>query len=91
MPKDNEERKRVVRRRNVNEGSSTRPYGVRIRVTRAISARLASMQGLCHAHGRRETLAELWETVCMPALADYVRPYADKAKAERVAEKGGAK
>ena len=91
MPKSEEKngRRRVVRRRNANEGSETRPYGVRIRVTREVSARLASMQGLCWRYGKRETLADLWEAVCMPALADYVRPYADKAKAEREAEKGG--
>lgn len=91
MPKSEETkgRRRVVRRRNLNEGSETRPYGVRIRVTREVSARLASMQGLCWRYGKRETLADLFETACMPALADYVRPYADKAKAEREAEKGG--
>lgn len=84
------ERRRVVRRRNLNTGSETRPFGVRIRATREVSARLASIQGLCWRYGKRETLADLWEAVCMPALAEYVRPYADRAKAAREAGKGGA-
>jgi len=93
MPKNEEtnERRRAVRRRNLNTGSETRPYGVRIRATREVSARLASLQGLCWRYGKRETLADLFEAVCMPALADYVRPYADRAKAERLAGKDGAK
>ena len=92
MPKSEEtnERRRVVRRRNLNTGSETRPYGVRIRVTRDVSARLASIQGLCWRYGKRETLADLFETACMPALADYVAKYADAAKADRAAQKGGA-
>ncbi len=93
MPKSEKTKKarRVVRRRNLNTGSETRPYCMRIRATRAVSARLASIQGLCWRYGGRETLADLFETVCMPALADYVRPYADRAKAERLAGKDGAK
>ena len=93
MPNDKEtnEGRRVVRRRNLNTGSVTRPYGVRVRVTREVSARHASIQGLCWSYGKRETLADMFEAVCMPALADYVRPYADRAKAVREAVKGGAK
>lgn len=91
MPNTNEtERKRVVRKRNLNDGSVTRPYGVRIRVTREVSSRLASIQGLCWRYGKRETLADLFETACMPALAEYVRKYADIAKADRAAKEGGA-
>lgn len=90
MPNTNEtERKRVVRKRNLNDGSAYRPYGVRIRVTREVSIRLASIQGLCWRYGKRETLADLFETACMPALAKYVRKYADVAKADRTAWKGG--
>ena len=76
-----------MRRRNLNEGSETRPYGVRIRVTRDVSARLASIQGLCWRYGKRETLAELFERVAMPALREHVRPYADRARDERKAGK----
>ena len=83
MSKETNERRRVVRHRNLNTGSETRPYGVRIRVTREVSARLASIQGLCWRYGKRETLADMWEAICMPALAAYVRPYADKARRER--------
>ena len=92
MPKNEEtnERRRVVRRRNLNTGSETRPYCMRIRATREVSARLASIQGLCWRYGARETLADLFEDVCMPALADYVAKYADAAKTAREAAKGGA-
>ena len=91
MPKTTkkDERKRVVRKRNLNEGSATRHYGVRIRVTREVSARLASIQGLCWRYGKRETLAELFEAACMPALAKYVKRYAYLAKMDRAARKGG--
>ena len=80
----------AIRRRTENEGSVTRPRKVTVRVSVHVSNRLASIQGLCRAWGKRETLADLWEAVCMPALADYVRPYADRAKAAREAAKGGA-
>ena len=83
----NLEKRRVIRRRNLNTGSGTRPYCMRIRATREVSARLASIQGLCRRYGARETLADLFEDVCMPALRDYVRPYADRAREERAALK----
>lgn len=81
----------AIRRRTKNEGSVSRPRKVTVRVTERVSNKVASIQGLCRAWGKRETLADLWEAVCMPALADYVRPYADRAKADREAKKGGAK
>ena len=81
--------RRVIRKRNVTD-EARRGYVARFRMTQRISGELASIQGLCWRYGKRETLAELWEAVCMPALADYVRPYADRAKAAREAGKGGA-
>ena len=84
-------KKCAIRRRTKNEGSVTRPRKITMRVTVGVSNKTASIQGLCRRWGKRETLAELWEVVCMPALAEYVRPYADKAKAAREAAKGGAK
>ena len=55
----------------------------RIRLTAKVSGQLASIQGLCWRHGKRETLANLWELVCMPALREHVKPYADRAREDR--------
>ena len=49
---------------------------------------MASIQGLIWRYGKRETMAELFESVCLPALAEYVKPYAEQAKLDR--ENGGA-
>ena len=80
------DRKRVIRKRNVSDGLR-RGYVARFRMTQRLSAELASMQGLCRRYGKRESLADLWESVCMPALRDHVRPYADRARDERKAGK----
>ena len=74
----------VIRKRNPTD-DHRRGYVARFRMTSAISHSLASMQGLCRRYGKRETLADLWETVCMPALIEYVSPYADKAREDRAA------
>ena len=80
------DRKHVIRKRNVSDGLR-RGYVARFRMTQRLSAELASMQGLCRRYGKRESLADLWENVCMPALRDHVRPYADRARDERKAGK----
>ena len=90
--------KPVIRKRHVNEGSTPRPYAARIRLSRSTSASLASIQGLIHAYGHGETLAELFEQVAMPAIRQYVHPYVNMAAADRsarivrrcAARKGGA-
>lgn len=81
-----EEKRRCVRRRNRNPGSESRIIKLSLRMTQATSNRLASIQGLVRAFGKRESLAELFERVAMPALAEYVRPYADRAGEARLAE-----
>ena len=81
-------RRRVVRPR-LSADWHERCLGARIRMTRRVSAELASLQGLFWRYGKRETLADLWETVCMPALREYARPYAARAKADREARKAG--
>ena len=75
--------RRRVRPRRSQTGSTVREFCVRIRLSERTSNQLASLQGLCWRFGRRETLATLFESVCLPALREHVRPYADKAKAER--------
>lgn len=77
------ERKHVIRRRSATDGSLTRSCIARFRMTQRLSNELASIQGLCWRYGKRETLAELFERVAMPAFRAHVRPYADRAKAER--------
>lgn len=81
-------RKRYVRRRGHNYGSVNRPCITRFRMTQEVSSRLASIQGLVFRYGHKETLAELFESVCLPALAEYVKPYSEQAKLDR--ENGGA-
>lgn len=84
------ERRRVIRRRKPTDGSRQRSCIARFRMTQRLSSELASIQGLCWRYGKRETLAELWESVMMPALRAHVRPYADRARDEREARKDGA-
>ena len=87
MQAQEQERKRRVRRRNTNEGSVSRPMAMRVRMTREVSSKVASIQGLIWRYGKRETMAELFESVCLPALDEYVKPYAEQAKLDR--ENGG--
>ena len=84
--KTNQERKRVIRPR-LSADENQRAYGVHIRLTKRLSSELASIQGLCWRYGERETLAVMWEAVCMPALREHVRPYADRAREDRAARK----
>ena len=77
-----------IRKRSVSPGDELRTHRLSVRMTRRISAEVASIQGLCLAHGRKETLAALFETVALPAIRAHVRPYADRARAERLAAKG---
>lgn len=86
MGKTKSDRKRVIRQR-LSADHHERCVGVRIRMTQRISGELASIQGLCWKYGDRETLADLWENLLMPALREYVRPYADRAREERKAGK----
>jgi len=81
------ERARVIRRRSATGGCRTRACIARFRMTQRLSSELASIQGLCWRYGKRETLAELFERVAMPAFRAHVRPYADRAKAEREADR----
>lgn len=72
--------RRRIRKRQAQAGSSARSHCVRIRLTAKTSNQLASLQGLCWRYGRRETLASLFEDVCLPALREHVREYADRAR-----------
>ncbi len=87
MGKAKIDRKRVIRKRNPTDESSTRTCVARFRMTQRLSGELASIQGLCWRYGKRETLAELFERVAMPAFREHVRPYADRARDERKAGK----
>lgn len=78
---------RRIRKRRAQDGSSARTHCVRIRMTATTSNQLASLQGLCWRYGKRETLAALFENVLMPALREHVKPYADRARGEREADK----
>ena len=86
MGKAKIDHKRVIRKRNVTD-EARRGYVARFRMTQRLSGELASIQGLCWRYGKRETLAELFERVAMPALREHVRPYADRARDERKAGK----
>jgi hypothetical protein len=84
MNEENEKR-RFVRRRTLNEGSVTRPRKLQIRATVAVSNEVASIQGLIFKYGHKETLADIFESVLLPRLKEYVRPYVDMARADREA------
>ena len=74
-----------VRKRRDSQGSNLRPRKIEIRATERVSNKFASIQGLIFRYGKKETIADLFENICIPALEEYVKPYAEKAKADRVA------
>ena len=75
--------RRRIRKRRAQAGSSARTHCVRVRMTAKTSNLLASLQGLCWRFGKRETLADLFEHVALPAIQAHVRPYADQAREAR--------
>lgn len=82
--------RRAVMPRSIVRPADFRKKQVCIRLTERASSRLASIQGLVCAFGKHETLARLFEEVCIPALERYVAPYAESAKMVRLTEKVGA-
>ena len=78
---------RCVRRRSHNFGSVTRPRKMEIRLTRELSGKVASIQGLIYKYGKRETMADVFEKVLFPTLQAYVASYVERAKADREAQR----
>lgn len=74
-----------VRKRRDSQGSNLRPRKIEIRATERVSNKFASIQGLIFRYGKKETIADLFENICIPALEEYVKPYAERAKADRAA------
>ena len=86
MPTDNDRAtatRRRIRKRQAQAGSSARSHCVRIRMTAKTSNQLASLQGLCWRYGKRESLADLFERVALPAIQAHVRPYVEQAREAR--------
>lgn len=81
-----EQETEYVRKRRDSQGSALRPRKIEIRATERVSNKFASIQGLIFRYGKKETIADLFENICIPALEEYVKPYAEKAKADMVAE-----
>ena len=79
-------KKEYVRKRHDHQGSVLRPRKMEIRMSESTSNRLASIQGLIYRYGHKETMADLFETVMLPALERYVEPYADRATEQREKE-----
>lgn len=79
----NDTKREYVRKRHDNSGSVLRPRKLEIRMSEEASNRLASIQGLIFRFGRKETMADLFERVMLPALETYVRPYVEKAREQR--------
>ena len=75
--------RRRIRKRRAQAGSSARSHVVRSRMTAKASGQLASLQGLCWRYGKRETLADLFERVALPAIQAHVRPYVEQAREAR--------
>lgn len=80
-----EQKTEYVRKRRDSQGSALRPRKIEIRATKCVSNRFASIQGLIFRYGNKETIADLFENICIPALEEYVKPYAERAKADRAA------
>lgn len=86
MAKETPKKKAVIRKRKEDKSvgiGRARKYHAKVRMTEKVSKRLASIQGLCFAYGNKETLADLFEFVALPAFEKFVAKYAKKAKAER--------
>lgn len=81
-----EANREFVRKRRDSQGSNLRPRKIEIRATERVSNKFASIQGLIFRYGKKETIADLFENICIPALEEYVKPYAERAKADRAAE-----
>lgn len=79
----------IARREFIEEKDEANPYPLfaHIRMSRSVSATLMKYQGLCRKFGRKESLRQLFEEVCMPALSEYVKPYAKAAAEARREEK----
>lgn len=71
----------MVAKRNQDNAAvgRVRDHNLHIRITRQASKELASLQGLCQAYGNDETLGELFEFVCLPAIAEHCKVYAQRA------------
>lgn len=80
-------KKTYIRKRHENEGSLTRPRKLSVRLTVAESNELASIQGLLFRYGNKEKISELFSKLFLPSLREYVKIYAEKAKAERQLKK----
>lgn len=81
---NNEQKKKTyIRRRADNQGSVSHPRKLSVRMTIAESNELASIQGLLFRYGKKETISELFSKLFLPSLREYVKIYAEKAKAER--------
>ena len=80
-----EQKTEYVRKRRDSQGSALRPRKIEIRATERVSNKFASIQGLIFRYGKKKTIADLFENICIPALEEYVKPYAEKAKADREA------
>lgn len=78
--------RRCVRRRSHNFGSATRPRKIEIRLTRELSSKIASIQGLIFKYGGKRTMADIFEKVLFPVLSAYVAPLVERAKADRLAQ-----
>lgn len=78
-----EQKTEYVRKRRDSQGSALRPRKIEIRATERVSNKFASIQGLIFRYGKKETIADLFENICIPALEEYVKPYAERAKADR--------
>lgn len=77
---------KVIRRRQYIEASDVGcsfPLMAHIRMKPSVSATLMKYHGLCYKYGNKESLRFLFEKVCMPAISEYVKPYAQKASKTR--------
>ena len=77
---------KVIRRREYIEARDADhpfPLFAHIRMKPSVSATLMKYQGLCYKYGNKESLRFLFEKVCMPAISEYVKPYAQKASKTR--------
>lgn len=78
-----------IRRRRESGGDKLRTRRLSVRMTERLSSEVASIQGLVRSFGRRETIAELFEAVAMPAIRAHVRGYAQAARLARKARRKG--
>ena len=83
MPTKSKRNRKLKINRRKDEPEYPYSYQITFRTNRALSAAWSSLRGLCKKFGHDEKSPELFRTIVLPAMRQYVKPYARRAADER--------